>query len=141
FYEDGQAIADRIVAAAEQCKPEDVAALAVTARKVHNLRHVPLLLLKVLARTGSGKPGLVSGAIEQTISRADELSEFVAVYMGDKRRPLSGQVKKGLAAAFGRFDEYALAKYDRAGKCRLRDVLFLCHAKAKDEEQNALWKR
>ena len=51
FYEDGQSIAGRIVAAAERCKPEEVAALAVTARKVHNLRHAPLLLLRVLAKT------------------------------------------------------------------------------------------
>lgn len=141
FYEDGQSIADRIVAAAEKCKPEEVALLAITARKVHNLRHVPLLLLRVLAKTGAGKPGLVAGAIEQTITRADELAEFLSIYMGDKRQPLSAQVKKGLAKAFGKFDEYALAKYDRAGKYRLRDVLFLSHAKPKDDEQKALWER
>jgi hypothetical protein len=46
-----------------------------------------------------------------------------------------------LAAAFGKFDEYALAKYDRAGAVRLRDVLFLCHARPVDEAQAALWKR
>jgi hypothetical protein len=141
FYEDGQSIADRIVAAAEKCKPEEVALLAVGARHVHNLRHAPLLLLKVLAKTGAGKPGLVSGAIEQTISRADELAEFLSIYMGDKRQPLSGQVKKGLAKAFGKFDEYALAKYNRDGKFKLRDVLFLCHAKPKDDAQKALWER
>lgn len=115
--------------------------LAVTARKVHNLRHAPLLLLKALCKTGAGKPGLVSGAIEQTITRADELSEFVAIYMGGERKPLSGQAKKGLAAAFQKFDEYALAKYDRAGQYRLRDVLFLSHAKPADEAQKALWER
>lgn len=141
FYEDGQSIADRIRATAEQCSPEEVAALAVTARSVHNLRHAPLLLLEVLSRTGAGKPGLVSGAIEATIQRADELSEFLAIYSGGKRKPLSAQVKKGLAAAFGKFNEYSLAKYDRAGKYRLRDVLFLCHAKPKDAEQKALWER
>lgn len=141
FYEDGQSIADRIRATAEQCTPEEVAALAVTARSVHNLRHAPLLLLEVLSRTGAGKPGLVSGAIENTIQRADELAEFLAIYSGGKRKPLSGQVKKGLAAAFRKFNEYSLAKYDRAGKYRLRDVLFLCHAKPKDDEQKALWER
>jgi 60 kDa SS-A/Ro ribonucleoprotein len=50
-------------------------------------------------------------------------------------------VKKGLAAAFTKFNEYQLAKYDRAGAIRLRDVLFLSHAKPKDEAQAALWKR
>jgi Mg-chelatase subunit ChlD len=55
--------------------------------------------------------------------------------------PLSGQVKKGLAAAFPKFDEYQLAKYDRGGPIKLRDVLFLCHAKPRDTAQEAVWKR
>jgi hypothetical protein len=75
------------------------------------------------------------------IQRADELSEFVAIYWAGGRQPLSAQVKKGLASAFGKFDEYALAKYDRAGAVRLRDVLFLSHARPVDAAQAALWKR
>ena len=55
--------------------------------------------------------------------------------------PLSAQVKKGLAAAFPKFDEYALAKYDRGGPIKLRDVLFLAHAKPRDEAQAEVWKR
>src|SRR5205823_1171797 len=55
--------------------------------------------------------------------------------------PLSGQVKKGLAAVFPKFDEYQLAKYDRDGPIKLRDVLFLCHAKPRDKAQAAVWKR
>jgi 60 kDa SS-A/Ro ribonucleoprotein len=39
------------------------------------------------------------------------------------------------------FDEYALAKYDRATPVRLRDVLFLAHAKPLNAEQEAMWKR
>ncbi|GAA3748969.1 TROVE domain-containing protein [Terriglobus aquaticus] len=63
------------------------------------------------------------------------------MYWSEGRVPLSAQVKKGLASAFTRFDEYALAKYDRAGSVRLRDVLFLCHAKPVDDAQAQLWKR
>jgi len=50
-------------------------------------------------------------------------------------------VKKGLAAAFPKFDEYALAKYDRSGPVKLRDVLFLSHAKPRDEAQAAVWRK
>lgn len=139
FYEDGVSIADRIRKEAEACKPEDVAALTIEARSQHNLRHAPLLLLEVLTRTGAGKPGLVASTIEQTIQRADELAEFVAIYMGDKRKPLSGQAKKGLARAFLKFDGEALAKYNRDGKYKLRDVLFLCHAKPDTEERKSAW--
>ena len=44
--------------------------------------------------------------------------------------------------AFTKFDVYQLAKHDsdRVG-VRLRDVLFLCHAKLKDVEQAAVWKK
>jgi hypothetical protein len=40
-----------------------------------------------------------------------------------------------------RFSEYELAKYNRDGEIKPRDVLFLSHAKPKDEAQAALWKK
>jgi 60 kDa SS-A/Ro ribonucleoprotein len=101
---------------------------------------VPLLLVREMARHATHR-ALVAQTLTRVIQRADELAEFMAIYWADGRAPLSGQVKKGLAAAFTKFDEYALAKYDRAGVVRLRDVLFLCHAKPNDAEQDALWKR
>ena len=55
--------------------------------------------------------------------------------------PLSGQVKKGLAAAFPKFDEHQLAKYDHSGPIKLRDVLFLCHAKPRDDAQAGVWRK
>jgi len=48
------------------------------------------------------------------------------------RTPLSAQVKKGLARAFTRFSPYQLAKYNRDTPVKLRDVLFLSHAKPTD---------
>jgi hypothetical protein len=61
------------------------------------------------------------------------------LYWGEKRQPLSRQVKLSLAKAFQKFDAYQLAKYDRPGMVKLRDVLFMVHAKPKDEEQAATW--
>lgn len=138
FYEDGQAIADRIVENAAKCSKETVAALAVEARNVHGLRHAPLILLLDLIRRGG--PG-VADAIAGTIRRADELGELVALYWRNGKRPLSKQMKLGLGKAFGKFSEYALAKYDRDGPVKLRDVLFLTHAKPKDDDHAALLKR
>ena len=138
FYEDGQSIADRIAVLAADVEPTVVAALAVEARERFNLRHAPLLLLNALTRTGSG--AMVAEAIERTIQRADELTEFLAVYWRNGRRPLSKQAKLGLGRALAKFDAYQLAKYDRDGPIKLRDVLFLTHPKPKDEAQAALWK-
>jgi 60 kDa SS-A/Ro ribonucleoprotein len=146
FYEDGKSIADRITKAAEAVPVNTLAELVIEARSKYNLRHVPLLLLTVLARRGRGQA--VGETIAATIQRADELAEFLAVYAQangvspDKLKPkLSAQVKKGLALAFGKFDAYRLAKYNRPGAIKLRDVLFLCHAKPKDDEQAELWKK
>lgn len=140
FYEDGAEIAARIRTLVPQVAAERVAALAIEARERMKLRHVPLLLVREMARYVSHR-GLVAETLTRVIQRADELAEFLAIYWADGKQPLSGQVKKGLAVAFARFDEYALAKYDRAGAIRLRDVLFLSHAKPVDAAQAALWKR
>jgi 60 kDa SS-A/Ro ribonucleoprotein len=140
FYESGVTIADRIRELVPQVEPARVAALAVEARTSMKLRHAPLLLVREMARHATHR-ALVAQTLTSVIQRADELAEFVAIYWAGGRAPLSAQVKKGLAASFTRFDEYALAKYDRAGVVRLRDVLFLSHAKPVDAEQAALWKR
>jgi hypothetical protein len=140
FYESGVAIAGRVRELVPKVDAAKVAELAVEARTAMKLRHAPLLLVREMARHATHK-ALVAETMVRVIQRADELAEFVAIYWKDGRAPLSGQVKKGLAAAFPKFDEYALAKYDREGAVRLRDVLFLCHAKPRDAEQAALWKR
>lgn len=137
-YEDGQAIADRILETAAQCDAATVSALAVEARNVHGLRHVPLLLLTDLIRRGGQG---VADTVASTIRRADELAELLNLYWKDGKRPLSKQLQKGLARAIGKFSEYQLAKYDRDGPVRLRDVLFLSHAKPRDLEQAELFRR
>jgi len=140
FYEDGVEIAGRIAELVPKVEAERVAALAVEAREQMKLRHAPLFLVREMARHKTHR-GLVAETVERVIQRADELCEFVAIYWKDGRVPLSGQVKKGLAAAFPKFDEYQLAKYDRGGPIKLRDVLFLCHAKPRDDKQAAVWKK
>jgi len=140
FYEDGVQIAARIHELVPRVDAEKVSALAVEARERMKLRHVPLLLVREMARHSTHRQ-LVGETLARIIQRADELAEFVAIYWAGGRRPLSAQVKKGLAAAFTKFDEYALAKYDRAGVVRLRDVLFLSHARPVGEAQAELWKR
>lgn len=142
FYEDGKTIADRILELARQNAPRDVAALAIDARENGNLRHVPLLLAYSLTETASGWT-LPSDTITRIIQRADELTEFVALYMKySGQGTLSNQAKIGLANAFHKFDEYQLAKYDRKdAEWRLRDVMFLVHPKPKDKKQKKLFKR
>jgi hypothetical protein len=147
FYEDGVSIAARIGALVPKVKAETVAAMAVEAREGMKLRHAPLLIVREMARHETHRT-LVADTLERVIQRPDELTEFLAIYWADalgpmqqrKKAAVSAQAKKGLARAFAKFDPYQLAKYDRDGAVRLRDVLFLVHAKPKDEGQEKVWK-
>ena len=147
FYEDGVSIAERMAKLVLAVAPETAAALAVEAREVMNLRHAPLLIVREMARYPSHR-GLVAETLARIIQRPDEMAELLAIYWADvlgpmqqrKRQPVSAQIKKGLAKALTKFDAYQLAKYDRDGPVRIRDVLFLVHAKPKDEAQEKIWK-
>lgn len=138
FYVDGQTIHDAIEEAASAVSPDVLAKVADECRNVLNLRHVSLLLAVMLAQRGGP---IVSETIFKVVQRADELSEFLSLYWAGGKTPISKQVKKGLARAFQRFDGFQLAKYDRERAIRLRDVLFLVHAKPKDAAQAETWKK
>jgi len=148
FYEDGVAIADRIKTLVPQVEPARAAALAVDARERMKLRHAPLLVVREMARHEKHR-GLVADTLERMIQRPDEMTELLAIYWADalgpmqqrKRQPVSAQIKKGLARTLTKFDAYQLAKYDRDGAVRIRDVLFLVHAKPKDVDQAKVWKQ
>ncbi len=137
FYEDGVSIADRIAHLISLIDSRIVSEIAAEARHKMKLRHVPLLLAVELARKGKLKANI----LDEIIQRPDELTEFLAIYWRKGRCPLSKQVKLGLAQAFPKFDAYQLGKYNRDKAIKLKDVLFLCHAKPKDNEQAGVWKK
>lgn len=132
FYQDGKTTTSLIEQTVAHVSQRVINDLAFEARTKYNLRHVPLFLLAL-------KPD--AEAIYHTISRADELTELLAIYWRNGKKPIPAQMKKGLAKAFTKFDEHALAKYNRENAIKLRDVLFMTHAKPKDEAQAELWKR
>src|SRR3990167_801348 len=121
FYESGQGIAARIAEGVASVPLETAAGIALEAREQMHLRHVPLLIVREMARqSGSHKIG---DTLYWVTQRADELAEFLAIYWKDGKVPLSKQVKRGLAQAFTKFSAYDLAKYNRDGAVKLRDVL------------------
>ncbi|MCD0165198.1 TROVE domain-containing protein [Deinococcus sp. 12RED42] len=140
FYVDGVTIAQGIRDLVPRVAPELVAQLAVEAREGAKLRHVPLLLVREMARHDTHRP-LVTETLARVIQRPDELTEFLALYWQDGRTPVAASVKRGLAQAFGKFDEYALAKYNRDKTVKLRDVLRIAHPRPSSEAQADLWRR
>lgn len=159
FYEDGKSIKERIIETASKCSPLFVYQLAKEARHVHGLRHVPLLLLLDLVKRKEPIIDQLEGggilrtkhAVANVIRRADDMTELVALYYSlgneQKKKPkgqghmANRQLRDGLALAFCKFDEYNLAKYDRDGPVKIRDVMFLAHPKPKNEDQAQLFKR
>lgn len=139
-YIDGVSHAEAVKAAVAKADPKAVASLAIEARTKYMLRHIPLFLMRELARIGK----LKAADLFAVIQRPDEIGEFISLYWKDKKQPLSNQVKKGIAMAFtdGPFSEYTFAKWDKnSAAVSLRDALFLCHPKPKTSEQEVLFKK
>lgn len=140
FYEDGKQISDRIRDLVPLVDPKKVYEMAIEARNKMHIRHAPLLIAREMAKHPPHK-AYVRDTLKNTIQRADELTEFLSIYWKNGKQPLSAQVKKGLASAFTKFDAYELAKYNRDNIIKIKDVLFLCHAKPEDKRQEKLWKQ
>jgi 60 kDa SS-A/Ro ribonucleoprotein len=139
FHENRIEIGARIRELVPKVPAEKVAALALEARGKMKLRHAPLVLVREMARHAMHR-NHVAGTLTDVIQRADDLTEFVAIYWKDGRAPLAAQVKKGLAGAFLKLDAYELRKHHRDGPVQLRDVLVLAHARPADRAQAEVWK-
>lgn len=139
-YMDGASVAAEISRLIPLCKPEDVHALAIEARIQQKLRHTPLFIAAEMCKH-EGTKSYVSQTLPAIITRADMLTDFLALYWGKKKHPIAAQAKKGLAAAFHNFNEYKLAKYDRDAAIKLRDVMFLCRPKPRNEYEEKLFKK
>jgi len=137
FYVDGISHAEYVKQALLEASPEEVAQVAIEAREQMKLRHIPLFLVRELARHPDKEARkLVADTLARVVQRPDELAEFLSIYWRDGKQPLSAQVKKGLARAFSKFNEYELAKWQKADAAiKLRDVLFLTHARPENGQE------
>lgn len=143
FYESASSRTNRIASLVHLVPAEYVAQLAIYARTEMHLRSVPMLLLVELSQCHTGD-SLVSRTTSKVIQRVDDITELLACYQWRRRtnnlKKLSHQLRRGIAEAFNKFDEYQFAKYNRNGKnVTLRDALFLVHPKAKDNTQQMLF--
>jgi 60 kDa SS-A/Ro ribonucleoprotein len=133
-------IDSRITELVPKVPAKKVAALAIEAHEQLGLTRASLLLVREMCRHKTHR-ALVAETLARLAQQPEDLIQFVALYWKDGRVPLSSQAKKGLAAAFPKLDEQQLAKCKPRGPIKLRDVLFLSHAKPRDEAQAAVWKR
>ena len=141
FYVDGKKSTELIDEICKKLITSEIISIALEAHE-NQLRHIPLyLIIQAIKQNQKYKHNFpVADAITEICLRPDQMTELVALYWKDGRKMLPHQMRKGLKKAFELFDEYQLAKYDRRGPVRLRDVAMLCHVKAgKDKKRGKLY--
>ena len=139
-YMDGMRVAEEIQRLIPLCPAIDVYNIALEARTMQKLRHTPLFIAVEMCKYPEHKM-FVQDLLPQIITRADMLTDFLAIYWKDGKKPIANQAKKGLAKAFHNFNEYKFAKYDRDAAIKLRDVMFLCRPKPENQYEQDLFKK
>lgn len=139
-YMDGMKVAEEIQRLIPLCPAIDVYNIAIEARTMQKLRHTPLFIAVEMCKYPEHKM-FVQDLLPQIITRADMLTDFLAIYWKDGKKPIANQAKKGLAKAFHNFNEYKFAKYDRDAAIKLRDVMFLCRPKPENQYEQDLFKK
>ncbi len=143
-----QQLAD-LRAAIHQCDRSYVLKLANYARNEMNLRTLPMILLAEASVMHAGASNEtktdVRDYVSKVVRRADEPGELLGYWINQigqgTKAKLPNALKKGLSDTLKRFDEYQLAKYNRKGNVRLKDVIKLVHAKPDTPERAWLYQR
>mgnify|MGYP004470022439 CR=1 FL=1 len=139
-YQDGISVALNIERLVPLCNPHEVFELAIEAREKQKLRHVPLFLAVTMCKHKYHR-SLVGQLLPKIITRADMLSDFLALYWKDGKCPLCNQAKIGLSRSFHNFDEYQFAKYDYDRSIKLRDVMFIARPIPKNQKEQEVFRR
>jgi 60 kDa SS-A/Ro ribonucleoprotein len=156
YVNDPNRFIERIRGLIGRVDPLFVGQLAVYIREKMNLRKIPLILTVELAKVHNNDD-LIRRLSRRVIQRADEIVTLLDYYVkanelkpkvvekkGVKRtktvHSLSNQMKKGIADAFHKFNEYQFGKYNRAvSGIKLRDALFLTHPKPSNGMEKILF--
>lgn len=140
YYETGESAAQRISQLAQRVSFDELIMTAKAARHEYNLRSVPLWLVGAALRHPSRNNPQLIDLIDSVCKRPDNMTELVAMYWKDGKKPLPAVYKRAFAAVFPKFTPYQLSKYAARGDVRLRDLMRLVHPVPKDEAQATTWK-
>ena len=135
FYRKADEQLKRLQELALQLDPQFVAKTAIYARRDNHMRSVSHAAIGELFRKANGKSRVsgeewVKRAIDKVVLRPDDAQEIMAYYemqvADSKAHP--NQLRKGVALALDKFDEYQLAKYRGEGKdVSLIDIVNIVH--------------
>lgn len=127
YYEKGQKRQSRIEELVGKVDPKFAAQASIYARNEFGMRSVSHVVAGKIAGTVKGQEWTKS-YFDKVVRRPDDMMEILSYYYANFGKNEPNALKKGFAKAFGRFDEYQLAKYRGAGKSvKLVDVANLVH--------------
>lgn len=132
YYQSAQEQLDRLVDLVSNISdPHFAAQAAVYARDEMNMRSVSHVVAAEVVRRVKGEQW-TKRFIDRVVVRPDDITEILSYYIskyGTSGMP--NALKKGLATALERMNEYNLAKYQSKGKAvSMVDAVNLCHPKA-----------
>lgn len=123
-----------------------VANLIMHARSEMNIRTMPIVMVVEFARElrEQNKQYVnMRRLVSDVIQRADQITDMYAyalrVFGSKGKIPMT--IKRGVADAFNKFNEYHYGKYSRNGAVKFRDVLRIVHPQAKDTKQGVIFEK
>lgn len=139
FYESAKDQLKRLAELTKSIKDKKfIGQSAVYARNEFGMRSITHALIAELVNQVKGQEW-TKNAVAKTVHRVDDMSEMVSYYAGKYGKPIPNSLKKGLRFAFGKFDQYQLAKYRGENKdVKLVDLVNLVHPKPNDKNSKAL---
>ena len=139
FYEREDQVVSRLINLITQAKDKKfVAKAAIYARTKFGMRSVSHLVAGELANQVKGEEW-TKNFFDKVVHRADDITEILAYYLKNFGKPIPNSLKKGLAKAFDKFDQYGLAKYRGEGdEIKLVDAVNICHPVPTEKNGEAL---
>ena len=117
--------------------PAFLAKLTCYTRNEGRLRSPSHVLACEVARHA---PQYTHAVIRNSVIRADDITEIMACYKEMYGKPFPNALKRGIAEAMLKFDEYQFAKYSGPGKSvKFRDVLRITHPVPDNKETEELF--
>ncbi len=130
FYREADETMERVTELMDKISDKKfLAKAAVYTRTKFGMRSISHVVAAELAKRVKGEKWTKS-FYDKVVYRPDDITEILSYYLNEYKKPIPNSLKKGLALAFEKFDEYQVAKY-RSGKAALSliDVVNLVHPK------------
>lgn len=140
YTEESEEVNRLIQLVANSSDKKFIAKAGLLARNQYGMRSISHVLAGELACVAKGECWTKS-FFEKIVRRPDDITEILAYYLSNYRKPIPNAMKKGLARAFDKFDDYQIAKYRKSDKMvSLVDAVNLLHPTPTKKNSEALRK-